>query len=196
MEEAKEQPRTYKGKVIHLVNYSFGRHVAEARVLRRFSHRDLLARANVTSFVITNIEHNFRSPWLCNAVFVADALGVRLLRLLQKPALQEEDLLPLREEETFVTSEQRTAFKHHRNQLVNFTFGSRIAEARKLRGWSQRELGAKAGITGKVIVSVEYHFKHIYLENAVFVASALGVSLARLLQNEPVTPSDLIECSQ
>jgi len=66
-------------------------------------------------------------------------------------------------------------FFMHRNQ-----FGKKIAQLRKLRGMSQRELAKKAGITARSITYYELEEKINFVEKIEKISHALGVSAGEL----------------
>jgi transcriptional regulator with XRE-family HTH domain len=55
-------------------------------------------------------------------------------------------------------------------------------ELREKRGWSQRELGRRANLSGTCINKVENGTRKMTLETAVKVAKALNVSLDELAE--------------
>jgi transcriptional regulator with XRE-family HTH domain len=71
-----------------------------------------------------------------------------------------------------------------RQQSVPPWFGQRIKRERERRGWSQRELARKAGISQATPIRVEAG-QDLALSSAIALSSALGLSLDALLA-EPV----------
>lgn len=64
-------------------------------------------------------------------------------------------------------------------------FARKMREARKLAGYSQKELGARTNLTQTFISAVERNKKSIRIDNAARVAEALSQPLWKLLN-----PSD------
>jgi transcriptional regulator with XRE-family HTH domain len=60
-------------------------------------------------------------------------------------------------------------------------FGSRVKKLRKARGWSQEELGKRAGLHRTYIGSIERSERNISLLNIERIAKALDVNLKNLI---------------
>lgn len=60
-------------------------------------------------------------------------------------------------------------------------FGERVKKLRKERGWSQEELGNRAGLHRTYIGSIERSERNISLLNIERLAKALNVKLAELI---------------
>lgn len=66
-------------------------------------------------------------------------------------------------------------------------FGKRLAELRKDRGLTQTELGEQISVNQTAIGSYEIGRRRIPLSQIVPLASALGVSVAELVELQPAT---------
>jgi transcriptional regulator with XRE-family HTH domain len=60
-------------------------------------------------------------------------------------------------------------------------FGSRVKKLRKARGWSQEELGKRAGLHRTYIGSIERNERNISLLNIERIAKALNIEIKKLL---------------
>lgn len=60
-------------------------------------------------------------------------------------------------------------------------FGKRVKGLRKKRGWSQEELGKKAGLHRTYIGSIERNERNVSLINVKRIADALGVRAKDLI---------------
>ena len=58
--------------------------------------------------------------------------------------------------------------------------GHRILEIRREKDWSQRELGRRAGITGVAVGLIEAGKRKMYLDTAIKLADAFGITLDEL----------------
>ncbi len=61
------------------------------------------------------------------------------------------------------------------------TFASRVHALRLEKGWSQEELGKRAGLHRTYIGSIERHERNVSLLNVERIARALGVGVKDLL---------------
>lgn len=61
-------------------------------------------------------------------------------------------------------------------------FPQNIVELRSEKGWSQRELGRQAGVTGRCIGLIEAGKRRMYLDTAVKIAKALDVTVDELIK--------------
>lgn len=61
--------------------------------------------------------------------------------------------------------------------MDGMTFGQRLRQARKAKGWTMEELAAVSGITRKTIYSCEHDTHGSSFFTATCLADALGVSL-------------------
>ena len=67
------------------------------------------------------------------------------------------------------------------------TFGLRLMELRKARGWSQERLALESSIARSYLGGVERGKRNIALLNIVRLADTLGVAPSALLE-QPATP--------
>ena len=72
--------------------------------------------------------------------------------------------------------------KNNVDEKLRRKFGERIRELRKERGWSQEELGFKAGIHRTYIGSVERGEQNVSLDNIGRLAKTLRVNLRELFE--------------
>lgn len=64
------------------------------------------------------------------------------------------------------------------------TFAQRLLRLRTEKGWSQRELGEIAGLTGAIVGYYEKQERVPTVSSAMQLAHALGVSLAEMCEPE------------
>lgn len=63
---------------------------------------------------------------------------------------------------------------------IRAAFAERLRDERKARGWTQAYLAGRAGVGRTTVSSAEQGCSGIYLDVAVMLARALGVSLGTL----------------
>ena len=62
-------------------------------------------------------------------------------------------------------------------------FGSEVKKLRKVKGWSQEELGRKAKLHRTYIGSIERSERNVSLLNIERIAKALNVSIGKLIRD-------------
>ncbi len=65
-------------------------------------------------------------------------------------------------------------------------FGQRLAQLRKVRGWSQETLALESGVARSYLGGVERGQRNISLVNICRLAATLGVPPAKLMEFEQV----------
>lgn len=69
---------------------------------------------------------------------------------------------------------------YNSEQMLDSTIGTQIRELRLARGWSQRELGRRAGLRGAYVAMVEGGERNPKIESLGKFAGALGVPVSQL----------------
>jgi transcriptional regulator with XRE-family HTH domain len=80
-----------------------------------------------------------------------------------------------------------------RRGSVRLLFGRRLRALRRLRGFTQEELGERSDVSGKLVGQIERGAGNPTLEVVAGLADALSVEPAALLQFEEDRPSGAIE---
>ena len=78
-------------------------------------------------------------------------------------------------------------------RTVRVLFGRRLRALRRLRGFTQEELGERSDVSGKLVGQIERGTGNPTLEVIAGLADALSVDLAALLQFEEDRPSGAVE---
>ncbi|MBF0503100.1 MAG: helix-turn-helix transcriptional regulator [Candidatus Riflebacteria bacterium] len=68
-----------------------------------------------------------------------------------------------------------------RTNKILATFGSRVRELRKEKGWSQEELAARCSLDRTYIGGIERGERNLAILNICKIAKTLGISLSELL---------------
>lgn len=98
--------------------------------------------------------------------------------------LQEYDRLLDAAELNEITAklEDRSAEWIDADEVALKLAGSRLAEARKARGWTQKRLGEKLGLPQSQISRIERNPDHTTVRTLKRIARALGVRVSALLR--------------
>jgi len=67
-------------------------------------------------------------------------------------------------------------------QGVAAIFGARLRQTRQARGWTQEDLAAKVGFTGKYVSEIERGLRDVPMSTAARLADGLGSHLSALVQ--------------
>ena len=76
---------------------------------------------------------------------------------------------------------------------VRLLFGRRLRALRRLRGFTQEQLGERSDVSGKLVGQIERGTGNPTLEVIAGLADALSVDLAALVQFEEDRPSGAVE---
>jgi len=80
-----------------------------------------------------------------------------------------------------------------RRANVRLLFGRRLRALRRLRGFTQEELGERSDVSGKLVGQIERGAGNPTLEVIAGLADALSVDLPALVQFEEERPSGAVE---
>jgi transcriptional regulator with XRE-family HTH domain len=72
------------------------------------------------------------------------------------------------------------------NMTTHADFGQRLAELRKVKGFSQRELAGSIGTSQRMIAHYEKHVKRPSLDKLENIAKVFGITVDELLGVKPI----------